>query len=124
MKAAVYRGHSKDPRQVVKILNVLEYYQFAMYKPKILVLGLAIAISIFSLAYINLAIAQTEQTEGFTAALSGGEEVPPVDTTATGVASFTVMGEESVKYDVNVTGMDKATAAHIHSAPKGENGEV
>ncbi|MDW0165699.1 MAG: CHRD domain-containing protein, partial [Nitrososphaeraceae archaeon] len=98
MKAAVYRGHSKDPRQVVKILNVLEYYQPAMYKPKILVLGLAIAISIFSLAYINLAIAQTEQTEGFTAALSGGEEVPPVDTTATGVASFTVMGEESVKY--------------------------
>ncbi|MDW0300888.1 MAG: CHRD domain-containing protein, partial [Nitrososphaeraceae archaeon] len=124
MKAAVYRGHSKDPRQVVKILNVLEYYQFAMYKPKILVLGLAIAISIFSLAYTNLAIAQTEQTEGFTAALSGGEEVPPVDTTATGVASFTVMGEESVKYDVNVTGMDKVTAAHIHSAPKGENGEV
>ena len=50
-----------------------------MYKPKILVLGLAIAISIFSLAYTNLAIAQTEQTEGFTAALSGGEEVPPVD---------------------------------------------
>ena len=106
---------------------MLEYYQFAMYKPKILVLGLAIAISIFSLAYTNLAIAQTEQTEqteGFTAALSGGEEVPPVDTTATGVASFTVMGEESVKYDVNVTGMDKVTAAHIHSAPKGENGEV
>jgi len=124
LKAAVYRGHNKDPRQVVKILNVLEYYQFAMYKPKILVLGLAIAISIFSLAYTNLAIAQTEQTEGFTAALSGGEEVPPVDTTATGVASFTVMGEESVKYDVNVTGMDKVTAAHIHSAPKGENGEV
>ena len=103
---------------------MLEYYQFAMYKPKILVLGLAIAISIFSLAYTNLAIAQTEQTEPFSAMLSGGEEVPPVDTAATGVASFIVEGGESIKYDVNVTGMDKVTAAHIHNAPKGENGEV
>jgi hypothetical protein len=103
----------------------LDYYQFAMYKPKILVLGLAIAISLFSLAHINLAFAQDEeQTEGFTATLSGGEEVPPVETTATGDASFTIEGEESIEYDVNVPGMDKVTAAHIHSAPKGENGEV
>jgi len=97
-----------------------------MYKPKILLLALAIAISLvsFSLAHINLAIAQTEQTEPFSAMLSGGEEVPPVDTAATGVASFTLEGGESIKYDVNVTGMDKVTAAHIHNAPKGENGEV
>jgi CHRD domain len=97
-----------------------------MYKPKILVLALALAISLvsFSLAQINLAFAQTEQTEGFSAMLSGGEEVPPVDTAATGVASFTLEGEQSIKYDVNVTGMDKVTAAHIHNAPKGENGEV
>ena len=97
-----------------------------MYKPKILLLALAIAISLvsFSLAHINLAIAQTEQSEPFSAMLSGGEEVPPVDTAATGVASFTLEGGESIKYDVNVTGMDKVTAAHIHNAPKGENGEV
>jgi len=97
-----------------------------MYKPKILLLALAIAISLvsFSLAHINLAIAQTEQTEPFSAMLSGGEEVPPVDTAATGVASFIVEGGESIKYDVNVTGMDKVTAAHIHNAAKGKNGEV
>ena len=97
-----------------------------MYKPKILLLALAVAISLasFSFAHINLAIAQTEQSEPFSAMLSGGEEVPPVDTAATGVASFTVEGGESIEYDVNVTGMDKVTAAHIHSAPKGENGEV
>ena len=97
-----------------------------MYKPKILLLALAVAISLvsFSLAHINLTIAQTEQTEPFSAMLSGGEEVPPVDTAATGVASFTLEGGESIKYDVNVTGMDKVTAAHIHNAPKGENGEV
>ena len=97
-----------------------------MYKPKILLLALAVAISLasFSLAHINLAIAQTEQTETFSAMLSGGEEVPPVDTAATGVASFTLEGGESIKYYVNVTGIDKVTAAHIHNAPKGENGEV
>jgi len=98
-----------------------------MYKPKILVLAFPVAISLvsFSLAHINLAFAQeNEQTEPFSAMLSGGEEVPPVDTAATGVASFTVEGGESIEYDVNVTGMDKVTAAHIHNAPIGENGDV
>jgi len=98
-----------------------------MYKPIILLLALAVAISLvsFSMAQINLAIAQEKApSEGFSAILSGGEEVPPVDTAATGVASFTLEGGESIKYDVNVTGVDKVTAAHIHNAPKGENGEV
>jgi CHRD domain len=97
-----------------------------MYKRKMLVLALGVAISLvsFSLAHINLAFSQTEQTEPFSAMLSGGEEVPPVDTAATGVASFTLEGEQSIKYDVKVTGMDRVTAAHIHNAPKGENGEV
>src|SRR6187431_714583 len=98
-----------------------------MYKPIILLLALAVAISLvsFSMAQINFAIAQEKApSEGFSAILSGGEEVPPVDTAATGVASFIVEGGESIKYDVNVTGMDKVTAAHIHNAPKGENGEV
>ena len=98
-----------------------------MYKPIILLLALAVAISLvsFSMAQINLAIAQEKApSEGFSAILSGGEEVPPVDTAATGVASFIVEGGESIKYDVNVTGMDKVTAAHIHNAAKGKNGEV
>ena len=98
----------------------------SMYKPNIVVLGLAFTISLitFSLAYLNLAFAQTGETEGFSAMLSGGEEVPPVDTAATGVASFTWNGEQAIKYDLNVTDMDKVTAAHIHNAPKGENGDV
>jgi hypothetical protein len=98
----------------------------SMYKPNIVVLGLAFAISLisFSLAYVNLAFAQTGETEGFSAMLSGGEEVPPVDTAATGVASFTWNGEQAIKYDLNVTGMDKVTAAYIYNAPKGQNGDV
>jgi hypothetical protein len=44
-----------------------------------------------------LAFAQTEQTEAFIVMLSGGEEAPPVDTAATGVVSFTLEGEQSIK---------------------------
>lgn len=98
----------------------------SMYKPNIVVLGLAFAISLisFSLAYVNLAFAQAGETEGFSAMVSGGEEVPPVDTAATGVASFTWNGEQAIIYDLNVTGMDKVTAAYIYNAPKGQNGDV
>ena len=98
-----------------------------MYKPKILVLALAVVIPLvsFSWVHINLAFAQEkEPSEGFSAILSGGEEVPPIDTAATGVGSFIVEGGESIKYEVNVTGMNKVTAAHIHNAAKGKNGEV
>ena len=90
-------------------------------------LSLAVVIPLvsFSLAHINLAFAQEkEPSEGFSVILSGGEEVPPIDTAATGVGSFIVEGGESIKYDVNVTGMNKVTAAHIHNAAKGKNGEV
>lgn len=86
-------------------------------------LGFAVAISLFSVANLNSAFAQTE-TEAFTAMLSGGEEVPPVTTQAMGVASFNVTGADSVDYSVDVTGMDKVTAAHIHSGKTGENGGV
>ncbi|HEY7080854.1 MAG TPA: CHRD domain-containing protein [Nitrososphaeraceae archaeon] len=97
-----------------------------MYKPKILVEALTVGISLFSfsLAYVNLVFAQSVQTEAFDAMLSGGEEVPPVDTAATGIASFTLEGEQSINYDVNVTGIDKVISAQIHNAPKGENGEI
>ena len=86
-------------------------------------LGFAIAISLFSVANLNSAFAQTE-TEAFTANLSGGEEVPRVTTESTGVASFNVTGDDSIDYTVNVTGMDKVMGVHVHSGKTGENGEV
>ena len=97
-----------------------------MYKSKLVVLGLVFAISLvsFSLSYINLAFAQTGETESFSAMLSGGEEVPLVNTAATGVASFTWNGGQTIKYYLNVTDLDKITAAYIYNAPKGQNGDV
>ena len=98
-----------------------------MYKPKILALALAVVIPLVSFSWVNINLVfaqEKEPSEGFSAILSGGEEVPPIDTASTGVGSFIVEGGESIKYEVNVTGMNKVTAAHIHNAAKGKNGEV
>ena len=61
----------------------------------------------------------------FSATLSGNNEVPPVDTKATGSATYrTASNETVIKYKVNITGFSNATGAHIHMAKAGANGDV
>lgn len=61
----------------------------------------------------------------FTAVMSGDQEVPPVDTTATGKTTFrTSNNDTSMKYKVNITGFSEATGAHIHLGKAGANGDV
>jgi len=55
--------------------------------------------------------------------LSGGQEVPPVTTSATGAATVTVNDDMTVSVSVTTNGI-AATAAHIHMAPAGQNGPV
>jgi hypothetical protein len=62
-------------------------------------------------------------SEKFTTMMSGDEEVPQVDTDASGMATFIPL-EGLVKYALNITGLSEATQAHIHLADKGENGYV
>jgi mono/diheme cytochrome c family protein len=58
-------------------------------------------------------------------AMAGENEVPPVTTTAVGDASTTVdLVTGTVTIHVHATGVDDATAAHIHRAPGGTNGPV
>jgi len=59
----------------------------------------------------------------FTATLSGANEVPAVETPATGSATLSVSGAQ-ITYTVNVTNIQDAVLAHIHIAPTGENGPV
>lgn len=59
----------------------------------------------------------------FTATLSGADEVPAVETAATGTATVTLDGNE-LSWRVEVKGLDNATMAHIHGAAPGENGGV
>lgn len=60
----------------------------------------------------------------YDAPLSGENEVPPVQSSATGLAEFTPPVNDSIKYRINITGISGATGAHIHSGQAGENGEV
>jgi CHRD domain len=55
--------------------------------------------------------------------LSGANEVPPVNTSASGSGSFTVGMDKSVSGSVTTTGI-AGTAAHIHVGAAGKNGPV
>ena len=62
----------------------------------------------------------------FAANLTGQQEVPPVDTQATGQAILVqnIPQNQTVHYFVNVTGIQGATQGHIHSGAEGENGPI
>ena len=55
--------------------------------------------------------------------LSGAEEVPPVSTAARGSGSFSIGADGAVSGSVTTTGV-QGTMAHIHMAPRGQNGPV
>ena len=55
--------------------------------------------------------------------LTGGNEVPPVSTNASGTGTITITSDRSVTAKVNVSNMT-ATAAHIHEGAAGANGPV
>lgn len=55
--------------------------------------------------------------------LSGDQEVPPVQTSASGAGSITVAADGAVAGSVKTTGV-AGTMAHIHMAAAGKNGPV
>ena len=57
----------------------------------------------------------------FTTQLSGDQEVPPIQTSASGKAWFKPM-QDNLGFKVNVTDIQGVTMAHIHSGKQGENG--
>ena len=72
----------------------------------------------------DLAFAQGGAKFGFN--LTGSEEVPPVQTNATGMAeisAYTVAGD-SITYSVNAMNIQSVTAGHIHLGKPGENGPI
>jgi hypothetical protein len=61
----------------------------------------------------------------FEAHLIGAEEVPPVETEATGEAELVYQNEtDSLDCTLTVTGIDDFTASHIHWAAMGATGQV
>lgn len=55
--------------------------------------------------------------------LSGAQEVPPVNTQASGSGSFTVAADGSVSGSISTSGLN-GVAAHIHQGAPGQNGPV
>jgi len=57
--------------------------------------------------------------------LSGAEEVPPADPDGAGFASITLnVGQQRVCWELSVSDIAPAFAAHIHVAPAGVNGPI
>ena len=75
-----------------------------------------------------LALASTAAATGGakrTTTLTGAEEVPPADPDGTGFALITLnVGQATVCWELTVSNIAPATAAHIHAAPAGVNGSI
>lgn len=78
-----------------------------------------------SLAIVALLSGCASMGGGTTSQVSlyGTQEVPPVNTSATGSGTITVRDDGSISGSINTTGV-KATAAHIHMGNAGRNGKV
>jgi hypothetical protein len=86
----------------------------------------SILLSLATLAIATILTSFTNsfaQEQGGIANLSGQEELPPIQTQATGMAEFIVMGD-AVNYNVNSSNIQGATAGHIHLGKPGENGPI
>lgn len=71
---------------------------------------------------------QATPTLNFRVALTGAEEVPPVETDTTGVAMLQINRERTeISYDIDIVdavGILGVAGAHFHCAPAGTNGSV
>jgi hypothetical protein len=98
-----------------------------MIKIKLIAIAI-VAIGILSVltsgtSPLTLQLAAQEPEQKFTAKLSGKEEVPPNESPSTGFA-WVKITDDKIRYEVNVTDMDKVNAAHIHLAEAGKNGPI
>lgn len=64
-------------------------------------------------------------SRNFTAHLTGAEEVPPVETAATGQTVFQLSRDGTeISYRLIAANIENVTQAHIHLGPAGVNGPV
>jgi CHRD domain len=91
----------------------------------VIVLSLSLITALTSITYLSYATTvfavHHEGKQKFSAQLSGDQQVPPVQTSASGMAWFKPM-QDNVWFEINVTNIQGVTMAHIHSGKQGENG--
>lgn len=90
----------------------------------VLLILVAVSATTAATTTISSSYAQTIPST-FHAILEGDEEVPPVDSDAKGAAIFRTSNDGTeLNYRLIVANIEDVTAAHIHLAPRGENGDI
>ena len=85
---------------------------------------ITLLVVVITTAIVNHAvIAQTEEQK-LTTELSGVNEVPPTNSSSTGLAEFDIEGTDSIRYNVNASNIQDVTAGHLHGGLEGENGPI
>jgi hypothetical protein len=90
----------------------------------VVVTSLSLITALISIAYLLSASIFAVPSEGqqkFSAQLSGDQEVPPVQTNASGTAWFK-SNRDNFEFELNVTDLQGITMAHIHNGKQGEIG--
>jgi hypothetical protein len=83
----------------------------------------AITSQIFASTSQQTAHAQQQEQIFVATNMTGAKEVPPLRSTASGTATF-VNNQTFIEYDLSVSGLYNATAAHIHQGRTGANGPI
>lgn len=86
-----------------------------IFGPTAIVVGLALLVAACATATSSTGVASVS--------LSGAQEVPPVNTSATGRGTITITGSKAVSGRIQTSGIN-GTAAHIHMGGPDENGPV
>jgi CHRD domain-containing protein len=84
----------------------------------------ALMIAATTYGLTDLVFAQLQSK--FSVGLAGSQEVPPVQTNATGEAKISAYDivSDSITYDIFATKIQNVTAAHTHLGKPGENGPI
>jgi hypothetical protein len=90
--------------------------------------ALAIISSLAFVIVCSIAITQpsvyAQQQQSIIAKLTGKNEVPPVNTQATGTAQFQLSSDgKELNYDLSAINLNGFMMAHIHQGKAGENGQ-
>ncbi len=89
----------------------------------ILVFASLLIMNMASNASLNPAFAQQENQ--FSARLMGKNEIPPVNTAATGIANFILSSDkQSIHYAVSVKNVSGVIGAHIHVGTSTQDGPI
>ena len=79
-----------------------------------------LSLLLVSTTYSSFTFAQNSQTK-FRAKLDSNNEVPPLNSTAEGIASFKLK-DNTINTKINITGITDLSGAQILTGKKGENG--